>query len=66
MNLALSPDAEQLLERLRAFMKAEVYPREVAYHEELAAAENRFAPLKTMDLLKEKAQANPDLMSNPS
>ena len=57
MNLALSLDAEQLLERLRAFMKAEVYPREVAYHEELAAAENRFAPLKTMDLLKEKAQA---------
>ena len=57
MNLALSPDAEQLLERLRAFMKAEVYPREVAYHEELAVAENRFAPLKTMDLLKEKAQA---------
>jgi acyl-CoA dehydrogenase len=57
MNLALSPDAEQLLERLRAFMKAEVYPREAAYHEELAAAENRFAPLKTMDLLKEKAQA---------
>ena len=57
MNLALSPDAEQLLERLRAFMRAEVYPREAAYHEELAAAENRFAPLKTMDLLKEKAQA---------
>ncbi len=57
MYLALSPDAEQLLERLRAFMKAEVYPREAAYHEELAAAENRFAPLKTMDLLKEKAQA---------
>jgi acyl-CoA dehydrogenase len=57
MNLALSPDAEQLLERLRAFMKAEVYPREPAYHEELAAAENRFAPLKTMDLLKEEAQA---------
>ena len=57
MNLALSSDAEQLLERLRAFMKAEVYPREAAYHEELAAAENRFAPLKTMDLLKEKAQA---------
>ena len=57
MNLALSPDAEQLLERLRAFMKAEVYPREAAYHEELDAAGNRFAPLKTMDLLKEKAQA---------
>ena len=57
MNLALSPDAEQLLERLRAFMTAEVYPREAAYHEELDAAENRFAPLKTMDLLKEKAQA---------
>ena len=57
MNLALSPDAEQLLERLRAFMKAEVYPREAAYHEELDAAENRFAPLKTMDLLKEKALA---------
>lgn len=57
MNLAPSPDAEQLLERLRAFMKGEVYPREAAYHEELAEAENRFAPLKTMNLLKEKAQA---------
>ena len=57
MNLAPSPDAEQLLERLRAFMKGEVYPREAAYHEELAEAEDRFAPLKTMNLLKEKAQA---------
>ena len=57
MNLAPSPDAEQLLERLRAFMKGEVYPREAAYHEELAEAENRFAPLTTMNLLKEKAQA---------
>lgn len=57
MNLAPSPDAEQLLERLRAFMKGEVYPREAAYHEELAGAEDRFAPLKTMNLLKEKAQA---------
>ena len=57
MNLAPSPDAEQLLERLRAFMEGEVYPREAAYHEELAEAENRFAPLTTMNLLKEKAQA---------
>ena len=57
MNLAPSPDAEQLLERFRAFMKGEVYPREAAYHEELAEAENRFAPLPTMYLLKEKAQA---------
>ena len=57
MNLAPSPDAEQLLERLRAFMKGGVYPREAAYHEELAGAEDRFAPLKTMNLLKEKAQA---------
>jgi acyl-CoA dehydrogenase len=57
MNLTPSPDAEQLLERLRAFMKGEVYPREAAYHEELTEAENRFAPLKTMSLLKEKAQA---------
>ena len=57
MNLAPSPDAEQLLERLRAFMKGEVYPREAAYHEELAEAEDRFAPLKTMNLLKEKARA---------
>ena len=57
MNLAPSPDAERLLERLRTFMKGEVYPREAAYHEELAEAENRFAPLTTMNLLKEKAQA---------
>lgn len=57
MNLQISADAEHLLERLKAFMQAEVYPRELAYHEELAGAADRFAPLKTMGLLKEKAQA---------
>ena len=35
-------------------MKGEVYPLEAAYHEELAEAENRFAPLTTMNLLKER------------
>ncbi|MEY3041845.1 MAG: hypothetical protein RLZZ174_927 [Pseudomonadota bacterium] len=57
MNLQISADAEHLLERLKGFMQAEVYPRELAYHEELAGAADRFGPLKTMDLLKEKAQA---------
>ena len=29
MNLQISADAEHLLERLKAFMQAEVYPREL-------------------------------------
>ena len=48
---------DQLHDQLNAFMDAHIYPQEAAYHEQLAKAENRFAPLPLMDELKEKAKA---------
>ena len=58
MNLAPSPDAEQLLERLRAFMKGEVYPGKRPTTKSSPKRKIAFAPLKTMNLLEGKgAQA---------
>jgi acyl-CoA dehydrogenase len=42
--------------RLAAFMDEHIYPNEHAYAEQLASAENRFAPLPIMDELKRKAK----------
>jgi len=50
------PPVAQLHDQLDAFMGAHIYPNERAYHEQLAQAENRFAPLPLMDELKAKAQ----------
>ena len=50
------PNIEQLLDQLKSFMDAHIYPQEQAYHEQLATAANRFAPLPLMDELKAKAQ----------
>ena len=50
------PPIEQLLDQLKSFMDAHIYPQEQAYHEQLATAANRFAPLPLMDELKAKAQ----------
>ncbi len=46
----------ELQQRLRAFMDAEIYPNETARAEQLAAAENRFAPLPLVEDLKSKAR----------
>jgi len=50
------PPVEQLKDQLLAFMDAHIYPNEMRYHEQLAAAQNRFAPLPIMDELKARAQ----------
>jgi len=43
--------------RLTAFMDEHIYPNEHRYEEQLAAAEERYAPLPLMDELKQKARA---------
>ncbi len=50
------PPVEQLTDQLLAFMDEHIYPNETRYHEQLAAADNRFAPLPVMDELKTLAQ----------
>ncbi len=55
--IEFSEKSIQLQERLTAFMDEYIYPNEHAYAQQLANAENRFAPLPLMDELKEKAKA---------
>lgn len=55
--LPFSQKSQELLQRLQDFMDAHIFPNERAYAEQLANAENRFAPMPLMDELKEKAKA---------
>ncbi|MEM9316103.1 MAG: acyl-CoA dehydrogenase family protein, partial [Pseudomonadota bacterium] len=51
--------SEQSLElqaRLRVFMDEHIFPHEDAYHDQLASADNRWAPLPLIDDLKLKAR----------
>lgn len=52
-----SEKSRQYQAQLKAFMDEHIYPNEHAYHAQLAAAKNRFAPLPLMDELKRKARA---------
>lgn len=52
-----SQKSKDLQAKLLAFMDEHIYPNEHAYAEQLANAENRWAPLPLMDELKEKAKA---------
>ncbi|ARN75769.1 acyl-CoA dehydrogenase family protein [Oceanicoccus sagamiensis] len=52
-----SEKSQALQAKLTAFMDEHIYPNEIAYAEQLHAAENRFAPLPIMDELKQKAKA---------
>lgn len=54
--LTYSEKSLELQAQLKSFMDSHIYPNEHAYATELAAAENRFAPLKLMDDLKAKAR----------
>lgn len=54
---APSEKSQQLLVTLRQFMDAHVYPNEHTYHQQLASADDRFAPLPIMDELKASAKA---------
>lgn len=53
----ISGDAEELRDRLIAFMDEHIYPNEKNYHAELGRMENRFATVPLMEELKEKARA---------
>ncbi|NIB43087.1 acyl-CoA dehydrogenase [Pseudomaricurvus alkylphenolicus] len=52
-----SDKSKQLQTQLLAFMDEHIYPNEHNYAQQLADAENRFAPLPLMDELKQKARA---------
>ena len=52
-----SDKSKALQEKLTAFMDEHIYPNEIAYAEQLHAAENRFAPVPIMDELKKRAKA---------
>jgi len=51
-----SPQSVKYQTKLSAFMDEYIFPNEHAYAEQLAAADNRFAPLPLMDDLKNKAK----------
>jgi acyl-CoA dehydrogenase len=48
--------AEQLKDRLQAFMDEHIYPNEVRYHQELAGLPDRFSTVPLMEELKAKAR----------
>jgi len=55
--ITFSEKSQHLQNKLLAFMDEHIYPNEHAYAEQLANAENRFAPLPLMTELKAKAKA---------
>jgi acyl-CoA dehydrogenase len=57
MPFEYSEKSSQLQQRLSAFMQRNVYPNEAAYAEQLQQADDRFAPLPLMELLKQEAKA---------
>lgn len=52
----LNAKVKDLKHKLEMFMDKEIYPNERVYAEQLANAENRFAPMPLMDELKQKAK----------
>ena len=52
-----SKQSLDLQARLQAFMDTHIYPNEKTHAEQLATAENRFAPLPLVEELKQKARA---------
>ncbi|MCG8668356.1 MAG: acyl-CoA dehydrogenase family protein [Pseudomonadales bacterium] len=55
--LEFSAKSLELKDKLQKFMDEYIYPNELAYAEQLANAENRFAPLPLMDELKAIAKS---------
>ena len=56
MNLTFSDKTAEFVQRLTAFMDAEIYPNESRYHEEIATGD-RWQPLELIEQLKSKAKA---------
>ncbi len=57
MEFSHSPKAEELLERLQAFMDEHIYPNEKTYKEEQAAMADRWQPVPVVERLKPAARA---------
>ena len=57
MDFSHSPKAEELLERLQAFMEEHIYPNEKTYKEEQAAMTDRWQPVPVVERLKPVARA---------
>ncbi len=57
MDFSHSPKAEELLERLQAFMDEHIYPNEKTYKEEQAAMADRWQPVPVVERLKPAARA---------
>ena len=57
MDFSHSPKAEELLERLQAFMEEHIYPNEKTYKEEQAAMADRWQPVPVVERLKPAARA---------
>ena len=57
MDFSHSPKAEELLERLEAFMEEHIYPNERTYTEEQAAMADRWQPVPVVERLKPVARA---------
>ena len=49
--------AEELRERVIAFMNEHVYPAEAVYHRQVEEASDRWEPTGVMEELKKKARA---------
>ena len=57
MSFEPSDKVKALMERLQAFMDAEVYPNEETYWHQLNSAPDRWQPVKLVEDLKKKAHA---------
>ena len=51
-----APEADELLDRLTAFMDTHIYPNEEAYVTQLNGLEDRFSTVPLMEELKAKAR----------
>jgi acyl-CoA dehydrogenase len=57
MDFSFSPKAQELRERLLAFMDSHVYPAEAVYHEQMAAAGDAHAHPPVIEDLKREARS---------
>jgi len=57
MSFEPSDKVQALIERLQAFMEAEIYPNEEIYWDQLNGAQDRWQPVPIVEALKPKARA---------
>jgi len=57
MHFEHNDKTKDLIARVSAFMDEHIFPNELTYHEQHAAAEDRWAPIPIVEELKKKARA---------